>query len=355
MSQKITLSGIGATHFEESLRQILDRAQPRVLGIAAAFVSVQGIEKLIILLRRYDAQCRLVAGTDNAITHPQALYKARDQGWRVRLGRAQRVRGIFHPKLLVAGDRFSPAGIVQELSCLYVGSSNLTDGGLKLNVECGFLANNDGCLQSGAEAFADIWNSALPATNAELRRYAAAFADRARNRPVSELSGLGINDTRKIALTSRDLLDEAPSSPAVSADFAIAAWTGLQSFTGQYRFQVEFPRFAGEVISRLIHGNARTGGRIQVYCPDDASTRTMQYKFYVDNSMFRLNVPNDVPGVDWARANHDGIAIVEIGLPGGAALRFRILKPGTEASEIVGRSATLGTWGKTSTRAYGWY
>jgi hypothetical protein len=81
----------------------------------------------------------------------------------------------------------------------------------------------------------------------------------------------------------------------------------------------------------------------------------MQYKFYSDNSMFRLNIPNDAPGVEWARANHDGVALLEKGPPGGAPLRLRILKPGAEASEIVGRSAALGTWGKTPTRSYGWY
>ena len=81
----------------------------------------------------------------------------------------------------------------------------------------------------------------------------------------------------------------------------------------------------------------------------------MQYGFYADNSMFRLNVPNDAPGVAWARMHRDGLAIVEQGLPGGAPLRLRILRPGAAASDIVGRSAALGTWGKTSTRAYGWY
>lgn len=71
--------------------------------------------------------------------------------------------------------------------------------------------------------------------------------------------------------------------------------------------------------------------------------------------MFRLNVPNDVPGVQWARDHKDGLAIVERGLPGGAPLRLRLLKPGADLSEVVGRSAALGTWGRTSTRLYGWY
>jgi hypothetical protein len=81
----------------------------------------------------------------------------------------------------------------------------------------------------------------------------------------------------------------------------------------------------------------------------------MHYGFYADNSMFRLNIPNDVPGVAWAREHKDGIAFVERGPQGGAPLRLRVLKPGAETNDTIGRSVALGTWGRTSTRAYGWY
>jgi hypothetical protein len=229
-------------------------------------------------------------------------------------------------------------------------------GGLKSNVECGFIADESDCVDSAAKAFADLWTAAIPARNADLRNYAARFAERARRRQVSELSDLGVNDSRDIPARSGELLlATPPPQGAIRTDFAVSAWTGLKSFTGEYRFQIEFPKHAGKVISRLIRGHAPADGRIDVYCPDDETTRPMQYRFYADNSMFRLNVPNDVPGVEWARAHHDGLAIVESGPSGGALLRLRILKPGVDASEIVGRSAVLGTWGKTRTRAYGWY
>jgi len=357
MAQHIVLSGVGTRQLGDSIRRTLIRAQPRVVGIAAAFVSVGGVEELLETLNRCgEPECWLIAGTDNAITHPKALYLARDEGWRVRLGRPQKARGIFHPKILVAGRRVSRAGLIEPLSCVYVGSSNLTAGGLKVNVECGLMADADGCVESAATAFAELWSTAVPATNAKLRNYSAVFAERARRRPVSELNDLGVNDSGKRISRSAELrVATPPSRPAIGTDVAVAAWTGLQSFTGEYRFQVEFPRDAGEVISRLIRRNKRGGGPIDIYCPDDESTRPMQYGFYADNSMFRLNVPNDVPGVEWARANHDGMAVVEKGPPGGAPLRLRILRPGVDAGEIVGRSVALGTWGKTPTRAYGWY
>jgi HKD family nuclease len=357
MAQEIALSGVGSKQHGEALRRSLIREHPRVVGIAAAFVSVEGVQEILGILRQCgQPRCRLVAGTDNAITHPQALYVAREEGWRVRLGRPQKAQGIFHPKMIVAGERFSREGVIDRLCYVYVGSSNLTAGGLKTNVECGFMADADGCIPSASDVFADLWSMATPATNAELRHYAARFAERARRRPVSELNDLGVNDARRIPSKSADLrVETPPRGPAIGTAFAVAAWTGLQSFTGEYRFLVEFPRYAGEVVGRLIRGYAQVGGRLEVYCPADETTRPMQYRFYADNSMFRLNVPNDVPGVGWARTHHDGLAIVEQGPPGGARLRLRILRPGADASEIVGRSAALGTWGRTTTRAYGWY
>lgn len=355
MAQEIVLSGIGTQTLQDSLRTSLVSVQPRVIGIAAAFISIEGIRQLIEILRRCgEPTCRLIAGTDNAITHPEALYLARDQGWKIRLARSN--RGIFHPKLVVAGQKFSRSGIIQQLCCVYVGSSNLTTGGLSANIECGLIADSEGCLVSASNVFAELWRSASPATEAELRNYSARFAESARRRAVSELADLGINDSRPVPTEPIELRDQQPpSQPALRPEFALAAWTGLQSFTGEYRFQIEFPRNAGKVISQLISTRVQADGGLDVYCPDDATTRHMLYKFYPHNDMFRLNVPNDVPGVAWAREHKDGLAIVEQGPPGGAPLRIRLLRPGVDAREIVGRSAALGAWGRTSTRAYGWY
>lgn len=355
MAQEITLSGIGQENFREKFQQSLTSTRPAVVGVAAAFVSTEGVRQLIRILRACgEPACRLVAGTDNAVTHPQALYAAREQGWDLRLGKS--AGGIFHPKLMIAGDRFARNGGISTLSTVYVGSSNLTKGGLTSNVECGFIASSEGCLTSASQAFAELWKAARPASDADLRNYAARFAERSRIRSIAELADLGISDGDVAPVGDIDLGTlQPPAMPALGAEFAVAAWAGLQSFTGQYRFQLEFPKGAGQVVRQLVAAHAHGDGRIDVYCPDDESTRPMQYKYYAHNSMFRLNMPNDVPGVAWARANKDGVAIVEKGPAGGALLRIRLLRPGADAREIVGRSAMLGTWGRTTTRPYGWY
>lgn len=355
MTQRIALSGVGTHRLIDDLRSSLVSQSPKVIAIAAAFVSTEGVRKLAEILGESGVEkCRLIAGTDNAITHPEALYDSIERGWDIRLG--MRATGIFHPKLMVAGRSFARSGAVKNICFVYVGSSNLTAGGLVSNVECGLVTETPDSPSSASESFLTLWRQAKPATESALRDYAARFAERARNRTVSDLIDLGLNDFQTVPKGSQDLINQPrPTRAALKIDFAIAAWTGLQSFTGQYRFQVEFPRDAGRVLSQLARGHSSADGHIDVYCPDDESTRRMQFRFYPDNGMFRLNVPNDVMGVDWARKNKAGLAIVEQGPAGGAPLRIRFLKPGTDASEIVGRSAALGTWGNTTTRAYGWY
>ncbi|MGH8247571.1 MAG: hypothetical protein ACREUU_14195, partial [Gammaproteobacteria bacterium] len=120
--------------------------------------------------------------------------------------------------------------------------------------------------------------------------------------------------------------------------------------TGERRFQVEFPRRAGEVVKRLIG----QGDDVEVLC-EDGQVYPMTFPFYEDNAMYRLNIQNSVPGVAWARANRDGIALVERGPEGGPPLRLRLLRPGPDLTEVMARSYALGTWDRTRTRLYGWY
>lgn len=353
MSQHIVLSGIDGGEHGQVLRQFLVRKRPRAVGIAAAFVSVEGVRRLSqILVQSGGPQCRLIAGIDNAITHPEALYKARRLRWQIRLGHAS--QGIFHPKLVVAGQNFRRNGLLHGPSVVYVGSSNLTIGGFQSNVECGFIAEGEECSASAAKAFRLLWNSSTPATDRRLDRYAGEFSDRARRRKVSELVELGVCESQPVLSNIRELRTRRPAPATVRADFARTAWAGLQSFTGEFRFQVEFPKTAGQVIDQMVRSGVGMQEQLTVYCQADGITRQMSYRFYSDNGMFRLNIPNEVPGVSWARTHRDGIAVVEKGSPGGAPLSLQILKPGAEESEILGRSVALGTWGKTPTRVYGW-
>lgn len=356
IAAEVIVGGVGEEQHIDELERALRVARPRVIGIASAFVSVRGVERALEVVRRCgEPGCRLIAGTDHAITHPEALSLAACAGWEVRLARGP--MGVFHPKLIVGGTRFGRGGLIRDVCFLFVGSANLTDGGLRTNVECSLVASGDEMVRGAAEAFSRFWSMSTRADDAALTHYAAAFADRNRGRSPSELEALGVTDGQAMNNHSRRQLlrQRPPRTAAIRTVYAEAAWTGLQSFTGEFRFQVEFPRAAGEVVHRLIQGYARPDGYVDVYCASDETTRSMQFRFYTDNSMFRLNVPNDLPGVQWARENRDGLALVERGPTGGAPIRLTVHRSGALTDEVIARSVALGTWARTTTRLYGWF
>jgi len=356
MPQQIQISRLGGTELASSLQTALSRLRPKAIGFASAFVSVWGIDWIADLLRKCGgAQCRLVVGTSHYITHPEALRLAKQSGWGLRLGRS--TAGIFHPKLLVAGNHFRHDGTIADLEFIYVGSANLTQRGLTMNTECGLLAEADVPIQSASDAFAHLWNSSDSADETVVRNYASMFAELSRKRSVSELEALELSDKTPAtpSQTKELLVSKPPKRSAVTDVFAEAAWAGLQSFTGQYAFQVEFPRAAGEVVRRLVVRQATSRGHVNVLCTDSGAVRPMQFRYYADNSMFRLNIPNDVPKISWVRQHREGLAFIQRGPAGGAPVRLTIHPPGSEADEIVGRSLVLGTWGKTQTRLYGWF
>lgn len=353
MSLHVVLTGLGGIRLTPDLESELVAEQPTVVGVASAFVSVQGVQTLGRIFGAASvAESRLVAGVDHEITHPNALAYARDNlGWEIRLGRAG--SGIFHPKLIVGGDTFEQNGNIQGANFVSLGSANVGHAGFEQNVECTVLATGDDTFVGVGQRFGAIWRNSTPLTAQRLATYADSFARRNRNRRSDELDSLGVSDG--VTGPSGQALAHGAGSPpstAVDYDFAESAWAGLQSFTGDYAFQVEFPSTAGAVIALLLGGQPLPT-RVDVYCIDEDAVRSMRYSFY-QNNMFRLNIPNDVPGVQWARNNRDGIALIE-NYSGQADISLKILQPGAELDEVVNRSILLGTWARTSTRLYGWY
>jgi hypothetical protein len=352
----VVVTGVGGHTLAELIHKDLATTRPRALGIASAFVSVAGIREAIEMVRRNGRpKCRIVAGISSAITHPEALYEAMDSGWDLKLGES--TRGIFHPKIIVAGERFDRTGNVVDPCFSYLGSGNLTYAGLKKNIECSLLSSGSGCPNDASNAFAKLWHRGTSASSKRLAAYSKEFAERNRRRPVEALIALGVDDSARRPRSYKNLHGEfpPPECPAVSHVVARSAWAGLESFTGEYRFQLEFPRAAGEVLRELIARRHGMEGSVPIYCSGDAKVRTMQYAYYTDNSMFRLNIPNDVPGIQKARVRHNGIALVDASARRNAILELTILPPGQRADQVVARSIALGTWGRTPTRPYGWY
>lgn len=349
MPIKVVVSGLDGNSLEPELASELQQVGPNVVGVASAFVSVRGVR--IVDRICGDAglrSCRLVAGIDHAITHPNALALADDIGWRIRIGASG--SGIFHPKFVVGGERFTDEGDIESANFAALGSANLGRAGFEQNVECTVLARGQETFSGIGTHFGTVWRNAVPLTDQRLTDYSDTFSRESRRRSSRDLEALGVADGG--GGPHRDPADEAEERPenAVASEFAQAAWAGLQSFTGDFRFQVEFPRTAGEVIAEFV-GEA---DRVDVYCVDEDQVRSLRYGYY-QNEMFRLNIPNEVPGVQWARENRDGIALLEVDETDRADITLKILKPGGKMDDVVNRSRMLGTWEETSTREYGWY
>lgn len=327
----------------DEIRSLVESAEPTVLGVASAFASVFGVRELERVLTGTGAAVRLVAGIDGYITHPNALQVAREIGWAVRLA-SSHPTGIFHPKLIVGGASFGPQGDVLDPSCFYVGSGNLTYSGFNTNVECGIASEHPTTSSKVAHVFRKYWSASAPLTDATLDIYSQKFGERNRARNTEDLELFAGHDPP---------MAKEPT-PAFLTPFARVTWAGCQSFTGEYTLQIEFPRDAGRVLDQMVERIGR-GSQVSIFCADDGELRQANYAYYPQNGMYRLNVPNDVPGVDWVRSHREGALLVSLTSDSDAYLTVRVVRDDSECQAIEKRSQLLGTLGRTSTRAYGWY
>ena len=354
MTNRVTTTGIKGNTYETLFRRQIKRVKPPAVGMAVAYVSVYGFNIVKNILREGGVEeVRLVTDTKDGVTHPKALQRAVDSGWSVRV--VDDLMGTFHPKLYVGGTGFGgPAGVA-NLSLAIMGSPNISRNGFRRNGECVFWSVAPHAVNSAGRAWRDCWQAGVPATAEKLSEYERAFALRNRFRKPRDLVVLGVGDDLPAQVDGVPKKGVAPPKKelkAISDAAASVAWAGLQSFTGEYYLQVEFPKEAGLVLQRIVADLAQ-GTDVPILCAD-GETRTFRFRFYEHNGMFRLNIPNATPLVEWAREHKDGIALVEYNEANGG-LYFEILRPGERMEDIVGRSLALGTWGRTPTRLYGWY
>lgn len=365
MDSTTILTGHGDSDLVAHLRTAIEASSPAAFGIASAFVSIGGIKILSSLLGHRRIRVRLLAGVSMAVTHPQALSIALQQDWELKLGASK--HGIFHPKMFIGGSEFKEDGSVESPSISYVGSANLTNLGLKTSTECGTMST--GLIANEAsEPFRSLWNRYPLADEAAVDRYAAVFTRRNRTRTAEDLEDLGVGDASDTNGVDSESLLAKPRSKghAISIANAATVWVGLESHTGGYAFQAEFPKKSANIVSSMLVAKAlevRTIGekqrqrseiRMNVSCAD-GQVREMTFTHYMHNAMSRLNIPFDVPNARWAHENRAGIAVVSKDDSKGIALSLSILRPGPTCDDIARRSFLLGTWDRTSTRCYGWF
>ena len=355
MTSAVVTTGMTGNTYKALFRKEILRVKPPAVGMAVAYISASGFSLVKKILDEGGVgEVRLVTDTKDGVTHPKALQGAVDSGWNVRV--VDNLAGTFHPKLYVGAAGFDhPAGVT-DLSLAITGSPNLSHGGFLKNGECIFWSSAPHSRSSAARAWLDCWNAGVPATAERLAAYEKYFALRNRYRNPDDMVALGIVDSlpeKTDGVLKKGVTPPKTEHKAISEAAASVAWAGLQSFTGDYTFQVEFPKEAGLVLLRIFR-HLSQDATIDIRCAD-GEVRTFRYRFYDDNGMFRLNIPNSTPFVAWAREHKQGIAYVEY-REAQNVLYVEILLPGQPMlDDIMYRSFALGTWGKTPTRFYGWY
>ena len=353
MPSSVVTTGMAGNTYKALFRKQILRVKPPAVGMAVAYVSASGFSLVKKILDEGGVgEVRLVTDIKDGVTHPKALQGAVDSGWNVRV--VDNPAGTFHPKLYVGAAGFDAAGAA-DLSLAITGSPNLSHGGFLNNGECVFWSATPHSCKSAAKAWLDCWNAGVPATAQRLAAYEKYFALRNRHRNPEDMVALGIADSlpeKGDGIPKKGVRPPKTEYKAISEAAASIAWAGLQSFTGAYNLQVEFPKEAGLVLQRIFK-NLSKDDMIAIVCAD-GEVRTFKYSFYV-NGMFRLNIPNLTPLVAWVREHKQGIAYVEY-KESQRALHFEILCPGQSMMDIVDRSLALGTWAwRTPTRLYGWY
>ena len=336
---RLQTSGSPRPSLEAAIAKLIGSANPNCLGIAVAYVSTYGFLFLRGVTRANNIEnVRLIANISDAVTHPQALRLALREGWLVRTYSGP--GAILHSKVIICGGSFEHSGAVENPSAFVIGSANLTKGGLLLNVECSIIAEESVGGIDVSEAFREIWSLGRDLDVESLDIYEREFAERNRNRSTEELIALQVGEGTGQPITA---------VPSIENRVAVASWAGLESFTGEYTFQLEFPRDAGQVLNRILQSPT---SYVDVR-REDGVVRSMRYRYYPDNAMFRLNIPNDVPGIAFARETKHGIGIISLEDDGQPSLR--IVSNDAEVADIMRRSFALGTWGRTQTRYFGWF
>ncbi len=354
MTDRIVTTGIKGNTYKSLFRKQIIRVKPPAVGLAVAYVSVFGVNLVKKILDEGKVkEVRLVTDVNDYVTHPRALENAINFGWEVRL--AERSSGTFHPKLYVGAESFGGPTGLKDPSLAVIGSPNISQNGFLKNGECVFLSVTPNSWRSAAIAWHDCWKAGVPVTESMLTTYELEFALRNRSRAPQDMATLGVVDRLPEQHDGKPKKGVSPPKrehKAISEEAASVARAGLESITGQRTLQVEFPKEAGLVLQRIF-SKVTKEDEVDILCAD-GEFRTFKFRFYENNGMFRLNIPNSTPLVDWARKHRDGIAYVEYNELNDY-FYAEILRPGDRVTNIVSRSFAFGTWGRTPTRLYGWY
>jgi HKD family nuclease len=142
--------------------------QANHIRLATAFGHMSGWGKLEPGFKRCKGRVDVMTGLDFFQTEPallRAWNRARGPRFRARLMTSK--SGIFHPKVLIV---FSPSK-----SFALVGSGNLSEGGLKTNIECSVYTGDEAHLRHLANWFDGLFERGEDLADDDIREYESKY------------------------------------------------------------------------------------------------------------------------------------------------------------------------------------
>lgn len=351
MKQELLVQSLGSA-VPKTIRSIVTDVVARSswdrITIAVAYATVAGVRTLLAEFDNLSTppECRWLLGLDDCLTQPGALRLCMSlPRSSVRVASFADLNARFHPKVM-----FLSSSIASEQAALIIGSANLTLAGLTRNGETVAIITSDSQqdVTTLAAFIHQVWQMGCDLTDARLRKY--------------ERDYLRYSALKKTVLGSRR---PSPGSEVLAHDhaevdpsLASTCWIEVGKNTALGR-ELEF-----KAEQALFFGLNPSGGTAQLrhFHLSNGNVTSLRLK-YQENSMWRLQMNNDVPEVSTGlrprvngRLGRSPYAAVFARLNAASEFNLRFIRvTGAEYRRICKRSDKHGTLGRTSSRQYGWY
>lgn len=344
-----------ATLPKDSLQSFLmariDEDQFDVARVAAAYATVSGVRALLAAFERQGlSRSFWLVGLDDAITQPGAieLLLSLDNA-EVRVASYQDANFRFHPKLFA----FARAAKSKKQLSL-IGSANLTASAFFGNAEAVAIldsqSKDDRSLVDAA--WASLWIQGHEPTAAELEAY-KEFYKRASNihKAYKKLIWKNKKKSKQLEVLSSD---EAELDPSMAS----TCWIECGYITAMGR-ELEIKAEQG-----LFFGLNPSGEKPKQIKIRNSQSKLIEIRMkYQKNHMWRLQMNNSIPEVktglrpiqgDGKLGRSPYVAVFEkLGDRSEYVLHFLKLNS-NKFKQLLAKTETSGTLGKTTARQYGW-
>ena len=268
----------------DELTDVIEEYEFDRLDVAVAYATVEGLNSILEAVSDQDMKSRWLIGLDDAVTQPEVLSKIRElpnsELRTCSLGPSRR----FHPKLY----RFW-SSVDDTRASLVIGSGNLTGHGLERNVEAGVVLDAEDLEDSKQLkiTWKNTWELGEKLTNSIEEEYKEAYvkARKARRKAAKKT---------KFVTESDDSLEVKSKTETGWVDIGSAMANGRE---------IEFPK---NMLGFFDIEEGTLSPKSIDLITSDNTTVSAQLKKREDNGMWRIHIPQSVPGSDQLRVRING-------------------------------------------------